>query len=142
MRTRPLTFAPIAALLFSCSSASPPAEVTGFTAAPLVSTTSATGALHLDVRTSPQPPIEGMNEAEVIITDSATGKPVDGLGMSVVPWMPAMDHGTSLVPVVTPKGNGVYEITELSLFMGGEWELKLALDGPAPDTANPAFDVP
>jgi len=130
----------------ACSSASPPAEVVGFTASPLVTATSAGGSLSVDVRTSPQPPIEGLQEAQVVVTDTASGQPVDGLSLTVVPWMPAMGHGTSLVPTVTAKGNGVYEIDQLSLFMAGEWELRLTFDGAPPsntgDTANPAFDVP
>jgi hypothetical protein len=135
--------ASVASLLaVACSSASPPVEVMGFKAPPLVTTASTTGALDLDVRTSPQPPIEGLEEAQVVITDHTTGEPVDGLSLGVVPWMPAMGHGTSLVPTVLPKGNGVYEIDQLSLFMGGEWELRLSITGPMQDTANPAFDVP
>ena len=127
--------------LSACSSAST-TETTGFTASPLVTTTSTGGSLLVDVRTSPQPPVEGMNEARVTLTDSASGAPVDGLTMAVVPWMPAMGHGTSLVPTVKALGDGVYEVDQLSLFMGGEWELRLTLDGPMHDTANPAFNVP
>jgi hypothetical protein len=121
---------------------SPPAEALGFTASPLVTTPSTSGSLSLDVRTSPQPPVAGMNSAQVIIKDAASGEPVDGLSINVVPWMPAMGHGTSLVPTVSPKGNGVYEIDQLSLFMPGEWELRLSFTGPMSDTANPAFNVP
>jgi hypothetical protein len=114
----------------------------GFTGAPLLTSKSAAGALSLDVRTSPQPPIQGLQAAQLVITDSATGAPVDGLSIAVVPWMPAMGHGTSLVPTVSAQGKGVYEIDQLSLFMGGEWELRLAITGPYVDTANPAFNVP
>jgi hypothetical protein len=80
-------------------------------------------------------------QAELTITD-AMGKPVDGLTFSVVPWMPAMGHGTSLVPTVTPMGKGTYAVGDLSLFMPGEWELRLTFSGSTSDTANPVFDVP
>ncbi len=141
MYARLLVVSLVATAIAACSSASAPVEVMGFKAGPLVTTQSATGALSLDVRTSPQPPIQGIEEAQLVITD-ATGKPVDGLRISVVPWMPAMGHGTSLIPTVEAQGNGVYQVNQLSLFMGGEWELRLAIDGPVQDTANPEFDVP
>ena len=51
----------------ACSSASPPAEVLGFTASPLVTSASAGGSLSIDVRTSPQPPIEGLEQAQLVI---------------------------------------------------------------------------
>jgi hypothetical protein len=139
MTTRFLSFAFIA--FASACSAAPVAETTGFTAGPLVSSTSDTGALHVDVRTSPQPPEQGMVEAELTVTD-ADGKPARGLTVGVVPWMPAMGHGTSLVPTVTELGDGKYKVEQLALFMPGEWELRLTIDGAAHDTANPAFDVP
>jgi hypothetical protein len=137
MRSLSLSFL----LVLSCSS-SAPVETVGFTAAPLVTTASATQKLTIDVRTSPQPPEVGMQSAQLVITDSATGKPVSDLSMAVVPWMPAMGHGTSIVPTVSNKGAGVYQIDQLSLFMPGEWELRLTFDGSVADTANPAFNVP
>jgi hypothetical protein len=127
--------------LLACSGTATPTETVGFTASPLVSTTSAAGSLTLDVRTSPQPPIQGLQEAQLVVTDTKSGAPVDGLSITVVPWMPAMGHGTSLLPTVLPKGGGVYEIDQLSLFMAGEWELRLTFTGPTNDTANPAFEV-
>ena len=132
----------VIAALSSCSTASAPPEVMGFTGAPLLTTKSATASLNLEVRTSPQPPVQGIQEAQLVITDSASGAPIDGLSITVVPWMPAMGHGTSLVPTVSAQGKGVYEIDQLSLFMGGEWELRLAITGPYQDTANPTFNVP
>jgi YtkA-like len=124
-------------LLAACSSAT-----TGPSSGSLVTTTSATGALLIDVTTSPQPPVQGMNVATLVVTDSATHAPVDGLSLAVVPWMPAMGHGTSLVPTVDAMGHGKYEVSNLSLFMAGEWELRLTITGTVTDTANPAFDVP
>ena len=48
----------------------------------------------------------------------------------------------AMVPTVEAQGGGIYQVNQLSLFMGGEWELRLAIDGAVQDTANPAFDVP
>jgi hypothetical protein len=130
----------------SACSSSPVTEVVGFTASPLVTTQTSAGVYDVDVRTSPQPPVVGLTQAQLVVKDHATGRPVDGLSIGVVPWMPAMGHGTSLVPTVSASGDGVYTIDQLSLFMAGEWELRLSFERPdggdGHDTANPAFDVP
>ncbi len=123
--------------LLACSTASAPEN-----ACPLVTVASATGALNVEVCTSPLPPIQGTDVARVTVTQASTHEPVDGLSVSVVPWMPEMGHGTSVVPTVTSMGSGTYEISNLVLFMAGEWELRLTFDGTVQDTANPAFYVP
>lgn len=79
---------------------------------------------------------------ELTITDTNTKSPVDGLTVSVTPWMPAMGHGQSETVNVTPKGKGVYSISPLAFFMAGEWELVTKIGGPMSDTANPSFYVP
>ncbi len=125
----------------ACSSSAVP-EVLGFTASPLVSTPTNGRLYDIDVRTSPQPPYVGMMQAQLVITDHVTHQPVDGLTVGVVPWMPAMGHGTSLLPTVRANGHGTYTIDQLAFIMAGEWELKLTLDGAGHDTAVPAFYVP
>jgi hypothetical protein len=124
-----------------CSSAGPP-ETTGFGTTPLVTTPSTHGTLSVAVRTSPQPPTVGTDESELTITSATTGDPVDGLSLSVVPYMPAMGHGTSVVPSVTPLGNGKYLVSNLELFMAGEWELRTSVTGPVTDSVNPDVYVP
>ena len=124
-----------------CSSSSTP-ETTGFGAEPLVTSASTDGTLTVEVRTSPQPPTVGIDQSELTITDAKTGAPVDGLGVSVVPYMPAMGHGSSEVPTVTPLGSGKYQVSGLELFMPGEWELRTSFTGPVNDTVNPAVYVP
>src|SRR5438105_15688721 len=75
------------------------------------SAASATGALHVDVRTAPtQPPPRGTCTVELTVTD-AHGAPVDQLGVDVVPWMPAMGHGASVMPSVSPRGHGKSVVT-------------------------------
>jgi hypothetical protein len=125
----------------ACGSSGPP-ETTGFGAEPLVTATSTHGTLSVAVRTSPQPPSVGIDEGELTVTDSTTGAPVDGLSLSVVPFMPAMGHGTSLVPTVTPLGHGKYQVENLELFMAGDWELRTSLKGSVTDTVNPVLYVP
>ena len=128
-----------------CSSESPApgggAEST-FPQAPYVSVQSTSGAVHVDVRTAPsQPPPRGTSTVELTITD-AQGKPVDGITFEVVPFMASHGHGTSIKPATAPKGQGKYVVTNVNLFMPGQWELRLTMSGPVTDHATPLIAVP
>ncbi len=79
-------------------------------------------------------PTRGNQSMQLIVTTTA-GAAVDGLTIDVVPWMPAMGHGTSLVPQVTALGSGVYEVDDLDLFMAGLWQLRTTFGQPADDAA-------
>jgi hypothetical protein len=138
-----LRTSPAAALLCiacACSGGSPPTATT-FPAEAYTTTTSTSGALSLDVRTSPQPPSRGTNAVEMILTRVSDGQRVDGLTLDVVPWMPAMGHGTS-TPTVTAQGGGVYLVTEVYLYMPGVWTLQTAISGAMTDHAAPQVTVP
>jgi len=69
---------------------------------------------------------QGLNTIEIVVTDEQT-KPVDGLTISLVPWMPAMGHGTSATPQIGPQGSGRYVASDVALIMPGEWQLRAAL---------------
>ncbi len=73
------------------------------------------------------------------------GAPRDGLTISVHPWMPAMGHGSSVVPTVTALGGGRYAVSELAMVMPGLWQLQLTVDGSGAggvhDTLTLSFDV-
>jgi hypothetical protein len=112
----------------------------GFPATPLLTASSASGALTLEVFSDPQPPVRGNVPVRFRFTDAA-GHPVDGLTLAVVPWMPAMGHGSSVVPTVTALGEGRYDLANLYLFMPGQWELRTTISGGASDTAAPALPV-
>jgi hypothetical protein len=130
------TFAALAAAasLLGCSaSAADEAPVT---------VTSDSGALRVTVQMSPEPVQRGIDSAQVTITDVGDGGAVDGLTVGITPWMPAMDHGTSVTPTVTPLGGGVYQVTNLVLYMAGHWELRMAIGSDPMDHATPAVDVP
>jgi len=125
-----------------CSPDDAPAPGT-FPATPLTTVTSASGALRVDVRSSPdQPPTVGDGWWSYTITEGVTGKPVPGLSLDVVPWMPAMGHGTSTVPSVIDSGGGVYVIENVELFMPGQWDLRTAIAGPEDDKLVVSVDVP
>jgi hypothetical protein len=113
-----------------------------FPAAALSTLPSANGALTIEVRTAPeQPPSRGPSSVDYRITGQG-GTPVDGLTIGVVPWMPAMGHGASVVPSVAPMGGGRYVISDVELFMPGQWELRTTFSGPAQDSVTPSFDIP
>jgi hypothetical protein len=68
--------------------------------------------------------------------------PVDELGIVSTLWMPAMGHGSSVEPVVSPKGKGTYVLDNVYLYMPGHWELRTSFSGTVTDRATPTFDVP
>lgn len=103
---------------------------------------SASGALRLGAHTIPDPPTLGTIEVDLEVTDVATGSARDGLTLTVTPWMPAMDHGTSVAPAVTAEGQGRYAVTGVELFMSGTWDLNIAISGPVADHAVIEYDIP
>jgi hypothetical protein len=129
-------------VLLGCSGGAAP-PVGGFPAEPLLATSSDSGGLKIELRTSPQPPARGSSEAELTVTRTNDGATADGLDVAVEPWMPAMGHGSSVVPTVTPEGGGKYHVTGVYLFMPGTWELRITFtSGASRDHAAPSFDVP
>jgi hypothetical protein len=113
-----------------------------YPASAMVSTATAAGALTVAVRTAPdQPPARGISSWELTVTD-ASGKPVDGLTVGAVPWMPAHGHGSSVEPTVTARGGGVYDVENVVLFMPGRWELRTTFAGPVSDSLTVDVDVP
>jgi hypothetical protein len=125
----------------ACSSAAPqPAGGGAFPSDPYTTTTSDSGSLVVDVRTSPQPPGRGTNTVQLTVTHASDGSPADGLTVDVAPFMPAMDHGTSDT-AVTPAGGGVYLVTGVYLYMPGTWELRTSISGPMTDHAAPQLTV-
>jgi YtkA-like len=115
-----------------------------FPAASLMTVPGAQGAVSLEVRTAPaQPPSQGVSSVEYTITAGGEGgERVDGLAISVVPWMPDMGHGTSVVPTVTAEGEGRYVVDDVDLFMSGTWQLRTTITGADEDSAAPTFEIP
>jgi hypothetical protein len=135
-------FAVIAlAMAMGACSSSGPEEATSLGATPLMTVTSQSGDLKIEVRTAPQPPARGTNSVELTITGAADGLPREGLALAVKPWMPTMGHGTSIVPAIAPEGNGKYLVSRVDLYMPGLWQLRLTIPGPTEDYAAPAFQI-
>jgi hypothetical protein len=126
----------------ACSSPNPGPASTGacFTDAPYTTSTSSSGALSIAVSTCPQPPSVGTNQIQLVITHASDGSPVDGLTLEVEPWMPSMGHGTSAT-TVTPQGAGIYLVTEVYLYMQGDWALRTTISGPMSDNAAPQLEI-
>ncbi len=127
------------AAALGCSSGTGPSADFPATAFSTIMTDS--GTMRVEVRTSPQPPTRGGIDAELTITDAATGAPRDGLTLQIRPWMPAMNHG-AIMATVTPEGSGKYLVTEVDLFMAGLWELQTTIAGPVSDHVAPQFQIP
>lgn len=123
-----------------CSSApSQPPDPSAFPAEPFATITSNSGTLHVALRSSPQPLAVGDDDVQIEVTD-ASGAPRDGLSLTVTPWMPAHDHGTSKT-TVTPQGGGKYLVTDVYLYMPGVWQLQIAFSGSASDDASIQFEL-
>ncbi|HUO40698.1 MAG TPA: FixH family protein [Mycobacterium sp.] len=103
--------------------------------------TSASGQLTIDLRWSPDVPLRGSDAAQLTFLDSA-GNPVDGLDLSIGPWMPAHGHGTAVQPVITTTAPGVQVATPLYLFMSGEWQLRMTISGAMDDSAIATVEIP
>ncbi len=135
----------VAALGLSACGAAPAAPVDDgppvFPDDALVAVDTDDGALHLELRSDPQPPIVGVVPFELRVVD-VDGQGVPGLDIQITPYMPRMGHGTSVVPSATDQGDGRYLVDNVDLIMPGEWELRTSLSGPASGSAAPSFDVP
>lgn len=131
-----------AGLSTGCSSAG--ASDTGaISAATAAVVTSDGGAYRVSVHSAPDAsPSRGVNTLRLVFTRVADGTPVSGLELDVLPWMPAMGHGTSVKPSVEPGPDpGSYTVTNVNLFMAGLWEIRTTIGGSASDHVAPQFDI-
>ncbi|HEY2515142.1 MAG TPA: FixH family protein [Polyangiaceae bacterium] len=100
----------------------------------------ASGAASVTIDSAtPSTPIKGNNEWIVSVTD-AQGAPLDGLTITVSPFMPDHGHGSSITPQIAPLGGGKYDITLINLFMPGIWQITLTLATPGDGGQAQAID--
>ncbi|WP_408889253.1 FixH family protein [Myxococcus faecalis] len=117
--------------------ATPRAQTEASTAESVVGMTqSASGRWHVKVLSTATPLKRGPQRFTVRVSDAANGKLAQGLELRVQPWMPSMGHGIDEAPRVTSRSDGVFEVSELDLFMPGTWELRFTLAGREQDTAS------
>lgn len=79
------------------------------------------------VSSTPAPPAKTENAWRVSITDQATGNPVEGATLEIVPMMPDHGHGTTKDAVVTVVADmpGHYDAAPVLLHMAGYWEVDM-----------------
>ena len=99
------------------------------------------GGLHIELRSAPEPLVRGQNVGQLTVVDGH-GQPIDGLSVTVLPWMPSHGHGTSARVGITDAGGGVFIANPLYLFMAGEWELRMTFEGSLSDTATATVEIP
>jgi YtkA-like len=95
---------------------------------PVTQATSVDGAYSFSLL-APETVTRGNYVLQYVITSTATGSAVDDLDLDIVPWMPAMGHGTSQVPTITGLGGGTYELDDVDLYMPGLWQLRTTSSG-------------
>lgn len=77
----------------------------------------------------PAPPAKGDNVWMLKIED-ASGAAVNDATLSTEAFMPDHGHSSTVVPQITFKGDGTYEIAGLDLFMPGVWEITIDIAPP------------
>lgn len=95
------------------------------------------GFYSIDVQCAANPVTVGKNNMTVKINDIKSMKPIERkLDMDVIPWMTAMEHGSSDIAVVTYLGKGQYRVEGINFTMPGDWDVYLKLrEGEKDDTA-------
>jgi YtkA-like len=100
--------------------------------------TSTSGAYDVSLLAHASTLTRGNYTLQYVVTSTADGSPVDNLELTIVPWMPAMGHGTSITPTVTGLGSGTYELDDIDLFMAGLWQLRTTSGS---DSVEPSLQV-
>jgi hypothetical protein len=131
-----------AGLSTGCSSAGA-ADTGTISATAAAVVTSDGGSYRISLHSAPDAaPSRGVNTLRLVVTKVADDTPVSDLQLDVVPWMPAMGHGTSVKPSVEPGPEpGSYTVTNVNLFMAGLWEIRTTIGGSTSDHVAPQFDI-
>jgi hypothetical protein len=126
-------------IVMGCASSTP--DDSAFSNVALAGMATDSGKYFVEFRTAPtQPPTRGAATVDLVVRDRATNAPVDGLAIEVIPWMVAHDHGTSVIPTVTPRSDGHYLVSNVGFFMPGAWQLRTTISGS--DHVAPSIDIP
>lgn len=83
----------------------------------------------------PAPPSRGDNTWRVHV-QALDGVPLSGATLSVDPFMPDHQHGTSIAThVVAMPSAGDYELAPVNLFMPGLWDVTIGVEAPGQSDA-------
>lgn len=124
------------AMVAACTSSDAPVDVNAGPLVQVAESTSNKGMYHVVVLAHDSALPRGNYDLEYIFTTTADDSPVDGLAMTIVPWMPAMGHGTPIVPTITAVGGGVYDLSDIDMFMAGLWQLRTTTTGSSDDPSD------
>ena len=141
MNGRALILAAGAAFAAACGGAPTDDGATATFPADVFETVSSTsGQLQIDVRWWPPTPVKGQNAAQLTF-HRTDGVSVDGVQASVLPWMPAHGHGTSIQPQSTIAAPGVVVASPIYLYMPGQWQLRITISGADDDAAVATVEI-
>ena len=127
------------AVIFAAACSSAPAPSFGTT--PVATATSAACNASFDVFSAPDPLVRGSASIELVATDTSTRAPSAGLAITIVPFMPAMGHGSATTPLVVDHGGGVYVANDVVMAMPGTWQLRTTIGGACSDSIVIDVDV-
>ena len=135
----------VVAVLAACGgcSSSGAADTGTIAESPAAIVTTDSGGYSVSVHSAPDAmPSRGVNTLRLDVKRISDGMPATGLELDVVPWMPAMGHGTSVKPSVEPgTAPGTYTVSNVNLFMPGLWEIRTTISGSTSDHVAPQFDI-
>ncbi|MCC0044543.1 MAG: FixH family protein [Brucellaceae bacterium] len=89
------------------------------------------GGYEVSIEPEQEPVAQGPLHAWLAHVKLADGTPVVDARITIDGGMPAHGHGLPTVPSAEHIGDGVYRIDGVRFNMGGLWELRLVIDGPA-----------
>jgi len=87
--------------------------------------------------------VKGIDVWKVETDLASTMAPMDGLMLSVAPYMPDHLHGTTPVGVMPVGSGGLYMFSPVNLYMAGYWTVTVTIDGTPPvDATDPDAGPP
>lgn len=89
------------------------------------------GAYEVSIEPEAEPVRQGPLHTWLASVRLSDGTPAANVRIDVDGGMPAHGHGLPTAPKASHEGDGVYRIEGVRFNMGGLWELRLSIDGPA-----------
>lgn len=107
----------------------------------------AAGAFYFQLMSAmPSPPARGDNTWVLQVnamSNGVPGNPVSGASLTVVPFMPAHQHGAGIdVQVTAMTDPGTYKLEPVNLWMPGVWDTTITVNGTPSDQAVYRFCIP
>jgi hypothetical protein len=134
-----LMLGPLLASLAACGPSTAHEAATSFPQTPFAVQEGVDDRWRVELRTAPTPPPRGAFDAELRVLDRE-GRGVEGLDVKLVPWMPAMSHGSNL-PRTSALAGGRYVVDDVLVYMAGRWTLRVSLTESGGRTVETGFDI-